>query len=83
MPRKKLANPSYRLHVSGQARVTLDGTEYYLGTHESPGTAWACGVSISDGPATEPRMQNFFCSKTITLVFSRIAISKTPLFTAS
>ena len=40
MPRKKLANPSYRLHVSGQARVTLDGNEYYLGTHESP-ESWA------------------------------------------
>lgn len=36
MPRKKSEAPSYRYHVSGQAVVTLDGKNYYLGPHDSP-----------------------------------------------
>lgn len=36
MPRKKIEAPSYRYHVSGQAVVTFDGKNYYLGPHDSP-----------------------------------------------
>ena len=40
MPRKKSLQPGYRFHVSGQARVELDGRTYYLGKHGSP-ESWA------------------------------------------
>jgi len=33
MPRQKSPQPAYRYHVSGQARVDLDGKTYYLGPH--------------------------------------------------
>ncbi len=36
MPRKKSDAPGYRYHVSGQAVVTLDGKNFYLGPHDSP-----------------------------------------------
>jgi len=36
MPRKKCDAPSYRYHVSGQAVVTFDAKNYYLGTYDSP-----------------------------------------------
>lgn len=36
MPRKKQSAPSYRYHISGQARVTLDGKDFYLGEYDSP-----------------------------------------------
>lgn len=36
MPRKKIDAPSYRYHISGQAVVTFDGKNYYLGPHDSP-----------------------------------------------
>lgn len=40
MPRPKSMQPGYRFHVSGQARVTLDGRDYLLGKHGSP-ESWA------------------------------------------
>lgn len=37
MPKPPKSNPSYRLHKrSGQAVVTLDGRDFYLGAHGSP-----------------------------------------------
>ncbi|TWT76206.1 site-specific tyrosine recombinase XerC [Planctomycetes bacterium CA13] len=36
MARPKKAIPDYRFHFSGQAIVTLDGTDFYLGPHNSP-----------------------------------------------
>lgn len=36
MPRAKSAQPAYQFHFSGQARVTLDGKDFYLGKHSSP-----------------------------------------------
>ncbi len=36
MSRPKLDAPSYRYHISGQARVTLDGKEFFLGEFNSP-----------------------------------------------
>ena len=36
MPRKKSDAPSYRYHISGQAVVTFDAKNYYLGTYDSP-----------------------------------------------
>lgn len=36
MPRPKSNQPAYRFHVSGQARVELDGRTFYLGQHGSP-----------------------------------------------
>jgi hypothetical protein len=32
-PRKSM--PDYRYHISGQAVVTLDGKDFYLGPHDS------------------------------------------------
>ncbi|WP_413430906.1 tyrosine-type recombinase/integrase [Crateriforma spongiae] len=40
MPRKRSTAPGYRYHVSGQAVVTLDGRNFYLGEHGSP-QSWA------------------------------------------
>jgi hypothetical protein len=40
MPRPKSLQPFYRFHVSGQARVTLDGRDYFLGKHGTP-ESWA------------------------------------------
>ena len=28
--------PAYRYHISGQARVTLDGKDFYLGEYDTP-----------------------------------------------
>ena len=36
MPRQKKAMPAYRYHISGQAVVTIDGKDFYLGPHNSP-----------------------------------------------
>lgn len=36
MARPKAKAPSLRYHLSGQAVVTIDGTDYYLGKHDSP-----------------------------------------------
>ncbi|WP_037201815.1 tyrosine-type recombinase/integrase [Rhodopirellula baltica] len=36
MPRPKAKLPNYLYHVSGQARVYLDGRYFYLGPHDSP-----------------------------------------------
>jgi len=36
MSRKRLNQPKYSYHVSGQARVTLDGKTIYLGPYDSP-----------------------------------------------
>jgi hypothetical protein len=37
MPHRQTQLPTYRLHKpSGQAVVTLDGRDHYLGTHASP-----------------------------------------------
>lgn len=36
MPRQNSATPTYLYHVSGQARVYLDGRYFYLGEHDSP-----------------------------------------------
>jgi integrase len=36
MPRKRRLTPEYRYHISGQARVYLDGRYYYLGKCDSP-----------------------------------------------
>ncbi|MEP1644128.1 tyrosine-type recombinase/integrase [Rhodopirellula bahusiensis] len=36
MPRQKAKLPKYHYHVSGQARVYLDGRYFYLGTYDSP-----------------------------------------------
>lgn len=36
MPRKRSTEPGYRYHVSGQAVVTLDGRNFYLGPHDTP-----------------------------------------------
>lgn len=36
MPRRKSASPAYQFHVSGQARVSIDGRDYYLGKHGTP-----------------------------------------------
>lgn len=36
MPRQKSAQPAYQFHVSGHARVTLCGKDFYLGDHRSP-----------------------------------------------
>lgn len=40
MPRKKSAAPAYCYHISGQARVNLDGKTFYLGDHGSK-ESWA------------------------------------------
>ena len=40
MPRQKSPQPAYRLHISGQARVELDGRTYYLGEYGSK-ESWA------------------------------------------
>lgn len=62
MPRRKAATPAYRYHVSGQARVYLDGRHYYLGEYESPESKaryhallrdyHANGMSIPDSMST-------------------------------
>lgn len=36
MPRPKKLVPDYRYHISGQAVVTFNGTNFYLGEHDSP-----------------------------------------------
>ncbi|WP_404308151.1 tyrosine-type recombinase/integrase [Neorhodopirellula lusitana] len=36
MSRPKKVAPDYRYHVSGQAVVTFNGTNFYLGPHDSP-----------------------------------------------
>ncbi len=36
MGRPKKTVPNYRYHVSGQAVVTFNGTNFYLGKHNSP-----------------------------------------------
>lgn len=36
MPRPKKLTPDYRYHVSGQVVVTFNGTNFYLGPHDSP-----------------------------------------------
>ena len=37
MPRpKSVTPPAYRRHISGQARVVIDGRTHYLGTYGSP-----------------------------------------------
>ncbi len=36
MPRQRSAQPAYTFHVSGQARVNLGGTDFYLGKHGTP-----------------------------------------------
>jgi integrase len=36
MPRPKSTAPAYQFHISGQARVTLAGVDYYLGSHGTP-----------------------------------------------
>ena len=36
MARPKAIAPARRYHISGQSVVTLDGKDYYLGTHDSP-----------------------------------------------
>ncbi|TWT95756.1 hypothetical protein Pla100_33980 [Neorhodopirellula pilleata] len=36
MSRPKKVAPDYRYHVSGQAVVTFNGTNFYLGPHNSP-----------------------------------------------
>ncbi len=36
MPRKKSTQPAYQFHISGQAKVRLDYTDFYLGPHGSP-----------------------------------------------
>ncbi len=36
MPRPRSKKPAYQHHVSGQARVQLDGKLYYLGEYDSP-----------------------------------------------
>lgn len=36
MPRQRSTQPAYQFHVSGQARVTLGGIDFYLGIHGSP-----------------------------------------------
>ena len=36
MPRQRSAQPAYMFHISGQARVILAGTDYYLGKHGTP-----------------------------------------------
>jgi integrase len=36
VPRPRSAQPSYRPHASGQARVTLDGVDHYLGPYDTP-----------------------------------------------
>ncbi len=38
MARQKSDAPSYRYHISGQARVTLDGRDFLLGEYNSPGS---------------------------------------------
>ncbi len=35
MPRPRSVQPAYQFHISGQARVTLDGRDFYLGPHGS------------------------------------------------
>ena len=40
MPRKRSRAPGYRYHMSGQAVVTLDGRNFYLGEHGTP-ESWA------------------------------------------
>jgi len=40
MPRQKATSPAYCFHVSGQARVNLDGRTFYLGEHGSK-ESWA------------------------------------------
>jgi hypothetical protein len=35
MPRSRTA-PAYQKHASGQARVTIDGRDHYLGVYDSP-----------------------------------------------
>jgi integrase len=36
MPRQRASMPAYRYHISGQARVTLDGKDFYLGEYDTP-----------------------------------------------
>lgn len=36
MTRPRKAQPAYQYHLSGQARVTLGGKDFYLGKHDSP-----------------------------------------------
>ena len=36
MARSRKSQPAYQYHVSGQARVTLGGKDFYLGKHNSP-----------------------------------------------
>jgi hypothetical protein len=36
MPRPKKVQPDYRYHISGQAVVTFNGVNFYLGEYDSP-----------------------------------------------
>ena len=36
MPRPRSDAPAYRYHISGQARVTLDGKDFFLGEFDTP-----------------------------------------------
>jgi hypothetical protein len=54
MPRLKKGDPpSYRHHKpSGQAIVTIDGHDYYLGKHGTPASRqkyWNCFASVGSG----------------------------------
>lgn len=47
MPRPKANQPKYVYHVSGQARVYLDGRYFYLGEYDSP-QSWARYYALCD-----------------------------------
>jgi integrase len=57
MPRLTVKNPSYSRHkASGQAVVTLNGVDYYLGTHNSPASRAAYNRLIGEWIANDRRV---------------------------
>ena len=68
--------PSYRLHAkSGQARVRINGKDFYLGPHGSPESQQAYKQVIADHwhpPGTAPKLRGAEPSAAITV--SRLAI---------
>lgn len=62
MPGKKSDAPGYRYHISGQAVVTLDGKNFYLGPHDSPESKARYFALLNEYHANGKRMPENRCS---------------------
>ncbi len=65
MARQKSCAPSLRYHLSGQAVVTIDGRDFYLGKHGSPEAFARYAVLISDYQANSLSLPEGFNQRAI------------------